>query len=340
VQFCFQPEIEISILHFFLIENAGILLLSKHPRAQLAAWKNGGMRDAMVTKGMHFRKALLSIVLVLIPISAILCSNPTQPNKEMVQNDPNTPLSGEDIIRNIRAIDHDTVIRSFDSAYIHIKSPTTLNIIANNYVFTSAMRASGMIYFFHYVQVLPGNLAYHNLYSFAPWIYNTQIIDTLRISLQEGYYRCKGNFWLETLDVKITFHSIDTIAPDGEPNDLLNEAKNASVNKTYSGYLNFFQPMDNPSGAPIFADLKDCFTFASDSGKGYQLEIRSRNCSSQPQLLSITILDSYGKQTQQFNTSSQNDELVIKASTSRTYLQFESNGQGTEYFFTILSAPH
>jgi hypothetical protein len=320
----------------------------------------------MVTIRKPNKKTVFAMIMVIASTSLFLCSNPTQPDTQIPSKvspapnpspEPNpspTPSPSPTSIANTfnnyyvdsLLIGKDTTIRSFHEQYFYVSSPTTVRFSIADYRFFNTNYGNLGSFDVGYKRRSPDYDAcynrqcfelYNGIFSTDMWnpIYKEH--DTITLSFTKGYFYCCQNFSDGAIDISISFHIIDTIASDIEPNNSFSQATKIAIDQCNKAYLNVQQVLIDSTEMPFFADFQDCYYFESDSGKSYPFSIKGRNYVDPRPSFDILVADHHCVQTDMLTSSSPNDELVIKATSSRTYLLLSSNLTGVEYSFTVMS---
>jgi hypothetical protein len=311
----------------------------------------------MVT--IHKTKTVFAMIMAIASASLFLCSNPIKPDPQtqsFFSPEPNpspipspspepdsspapspSPAPNANTFQNYYVdsllIKKDTTIRSFHEQYFYVNVPTTVKFSIADYRFSNTNYATTGSFGVRYTM---GPDYYANIFFTSAWNPISNEHDTITMSFTKGYFYCYQYFNDGEIDVTLSFHVIDTIASDVEPNNSFSQATKIATDCAYKGYLNVQQVLADSTRMPFFADFADCYYFDSDSGKSYPFVMRGRNWVDQCPSFDIIVADRHCVQTDMLTSSSPNDELVIKATSSRTYLLLSASLSGVEYSLTVM----
>jgi hypothetical protein len=313
----------------------------------------------MFTMRKTNKKIVFAMSVVFASTSLFLCSNPTQsdpqippkvspePNPSDPSPEPNPsptpsplPTPNANTLNNYYVdsllIKKDTTVRSFHEQYFYVNTPTTVRFSIADYRFFNTNYGNVGSFDLYYERKAAYFVDYTSIFYNYMWNPINNEHDTMTIAFTKGYYCCCQYFNDGAIDITLSFHVIDTIASDIEPNNSFSQATKIATDRCYRGYLNVQQVLTDSTEMPFFADIADCYYFESDSGKSYPFSIKGRNYADQRPSFDILVADRHCVQTGILTSVSPNDELVIKATSSRTYILFSAaNLSGVVYSFTV-----
>jgi hypothetical protein len=295
----------------------------------------------MATVSGTIKNMVFATVLALAGASIISCKNPFGAKEE----DPEAARAAQ-YKRKVDSllIKKDTIIRPFTDQFFYVDVPTAVSFSIDDYLLFNSDYFANVSFALNFTRMLqpnpvePGEVPCFYYYNWNPVSSGKEAVVR---SFTKGYYRCYGGFYAGTIDMKISFKVIDAARPDSESNNSFIEATKAALDRTYTGYLNIFQTLDEKNKFAFLGirDSVDCYKFDSDSGMYFPLVVTGKDWTGKRPVIDIIVADRHGMVTDALKSSGPGDELVIKATSSTTYLKISADLEGAEYSFKILSAP-